>query len=323
MKAAVAPNVSVTKPKPSVIKQKIYNQRYLFAMSLPFLVWVIIFSYIPLFGWIMAFQTYLPARSIFDQEWVGLQNFTSFLTDSRFHEVIRNTIAMSFLNLVFGIICSVGLALLINETKNEFFKRTVQTLSYLPHFVSWVIVTSIFYTLLAPDGTLNQILMTFGLIDGPYAWMANAKLFWVTVTAAGIWKEAGWGAIIYLAVMSGIDKQLYEAADVDGVGRLGKIWYITLPGIRNVIMLLLILNIGSFFSGSIISGGGFDPSYLLGNPITREYSDNLAVYAYRYGLEMSRYSMSTAISIFNSILSLILLFSANKISSKFTGERII
>lgn len=315
---ATAQAVFSARNRTSVIRQKLCNQRYLIAMSFPFLLWVLLFAYVPLLGWIMAFQTYKPGKSIFDQEWVGMQHFTEFLNDPRFYEVLRNTMAMSGLNIVFSLICAVGLALLINEAKNKWLKRMVQSVSYLPHFVSWVIVTNIFYTILAPDGIVNQLLMWLGLIQEPLAWMAQGNLFWGIVTSAQVWKEIGWGAIIYLAAMSGIDRQLYEAADVDGLGRLGKIWHITLPGIRNVIILLLVIQIGGFFSAA-----GFDPSYLLGNPLTREYSDNLAVYAYRYGLEMSRYSMSTAISIFNSVVSLVLLFSANWITSRYTGEKSI
>ena len=300
-------------------RKLLYNQRYLIAMSFPFLIWVAIFAYTPLVGWVMAFENFKPSHGYFNQKFVGLLHFKEFLTDPTFYQVLKNTFAISMLNLVFGFFFAILLAILLNEIKNKFFKRLIQTVSYLPHFVSWVVVVSIFYTILSPDGgIINQMLLSIGIIKEAQAWLAHPKLFYGFVTIAQVWKEMGWSSIIYLAAIAGIDQGLYEAAEVDGVGRFGKVWHITLPGIRPTIMLLLVLSIGGFFNGA-----GFDPCFLLGNTMTRTYSDSLAVYAFRYGLEMSRYSMSTAISIFNSIVSVILLFSANKLSEKFTGQKVI
>jgi putative aldouronate transport system permease protein len=297
----------------------LYNQRYLIGMSFPFLVWLIVFAYTPLIGWIMAFENFKPSHGYFNQKFVGLLHFKEFLTDRAFYQVLQNTFIISMLNLTFGIFFAILLAILLNEIKNKYFKRIIQTVSYLPHFVSWVVVVSIFYTILSPDGgVINKMLLSIGVIKEAQAWLAHPRMFYGFVTVAQVWKEMGWNSIIYLAAIAGIDQGLYEAADVDGVGRFGKIWHITLPGIKPTIMLLLVLGIGGFFNGA-----GFDPCFLLGNTMTRTYSDSLAVYAYRYGLEMSRYSMSTAISIFNSAVSIILLFSANKLSEKFTGQKVI
>ncbi|MBB6633596.1 sugar ABC transporter permease [Cohnella thailandensis] len=288
-------------------------------MCLPFVAWVLIFSYTPLFGWIMAFKDYKPAIGILQSEWTGFRFFKEFLVDPRFYEIVRNTFVMGILNVVFGTACAILLALMLNEVRNKFFKRSIQTISYLPHFVSWVIVSNIFYTVLSTDGgVVNNLLLWVGLIDEPINWMAQGKLFWVIVTVGQVWKEAGWTAIIYFAAMTSIDKTLYEAGEVDGLGRIGKIRYITLPGIMPTIAILTVLNIGNLFNAS-----GFDPSYLLGNNMTLTYSDNLAVYTYRYGLQMSRFSMSAALGIFNSVICLILLFSANKLSGKFIEGKAI
>ncbi|MBP1974615.1 ABC transporter permease [Cohnella thailandensis] len=304
--------------KPGIYR-KLVRQRYLLAMCLPFVAWVLIFSYTPLFGWIMAFKDYKPAIGILQSEWTGFRFFKEFLVDPRFYEIVRNTFVMGILNVVFGTACAILLALMLNEVRNKFFKRSIQTISYLPHFVSWVIVSNIFYTVLSTDGgVVNNLLLWVGLIDEPINWMAQGKLFWVIVTVGQVWKEAGWTAIIYFAAMTSIDKTLYEAGEVDGLGRIGKIRYITLPGIMPTIAILTVLNIGNLFNAS-----GFDPSYLLGNNMTLTYSDNLAVYTYRYGLQMSRFSMSAALGIFNSVICLILLFSANKLSGKFIEGKAI
>ncbi|MEF2966367.1 ABC transporter permease subunit [Paenibacillus sp. M1] len=299
--------------------KKLIQQRYLIFMCLPFVVWVLIFSYTPLAGWLMAFKNYKPAIGILDSEWMGLAYFKEFLSEGRFYEILRNTFVMGSLNVFFGTACSIVLALMLNEVKNKFFKRSIQTVSYLPHFISWVIVANIFYTVLSTDGGIvNNLLLAIGIIDEPVNWMAKGKLFWIIATIAQVWKEVGWNAIIYLAAITSIDRTLYEAGEVDGLGRLGKIRYVTLPGIVPTIVILMVLNIGNLFNAT-----GFDQSYLLGNNMTLTYSDNMAVYTYRYGLEMSRFSMSAALGIFNSMVCLILLFTANRLSGKFVEGKVI
>lgn len=299
--------------------KKLFQQRYLILMSLPFVVWVIIFSYLPLGGWLMAFQNYKPNLGISHSDWVGLTHFKELLTEKRFYEIIRNTIVMGGMNIFFGTFFAILLAIMINEVKNRVFKRSIQTISYLPHFISWVIVSNIFYTVLSTqNGIVNNVLVGLGIINEPVNWVSKGNLFWIIVTIAQIWKEMGWNAIIYLAAITAIDPSLYEAGEVDGLGRLGKIRHITLPGITQTIVILMVLNIGNLFNST-----GFDPSYLMGNNMTLLYSDNLAVYTYRYGLQMSRFSMSAALGIFNSLVSLILLFTANKLSGKFVDGKII
>jgi putative aldouronate transport system permease protein len=298
----------------------LYKQRYLLLMSTPFLIWFFVFSYLPLLGWVMAFQNYKPNLTFFHQQWVGFKYFQELFHDARFLNAIRNTLVIGLLNIIFSLIMSVFLAITINEVGKKWFKRSIQTISYLPHFVSWVVVVSIFYTMLSSDGgIINKILLNLGLIHEPVAWMAQGHLFWIIITVAQVWKEMGWNSIIYLAAMSGIDQQLYEAAEVDGANRFRKIWHITLPGIRQTIIILLVLNIGNMLS----TAASFDASFLLGNSLTMDYSETISIYAYNYGIGMQRYSVSTAISIFNSVISLVLLFTANRFSRKFTEGEVI
>ncbi|WP_238323036.1 ABC transporter permease [Gorillibacterium massiliense] len=298
----------------------LFRQRYLLLMSLPFVVWFIVFSYFPLAGWVMAFQNYKPNLSFSEQKWVGFKYFSEVFHDERFYTVLRNTFVIGLCNIVFSLLFSVLLAVLINEVRNKWFKRSIQTMSYLPHFVSWVVVVSIFYTVLSPyDGIVNRILMTFGFIHSPVAWMGEGKLFWGIITVAQVWKEMGWNSIIYLAAITSIDQELYEASEVDGANRLRKIWHITLPGIRTTILILLVLNIGNLMS----TAASFDATFLMRNPLTLDYSETIPIYAYNYGIGMQRYSVSTAISMFNTAISLLLLFTANRASRRFSDGDIL
>ncbi|MDN4620456.1 sugar ABC transporter permease [Paenibacillus sp. PsM32] len=294
------------------------QQRYLYLMSLPFVIWAFIFSYVPLWGWTMAFQNFKPAKSFFDQKWVGFDQFTALFADQQFYLALRNTLAMSFMGLIFGFVVPVIFAILLNEVKGMFFKRTVQTVSYLPHFVSWVVVAGIVTKSLSTDGGIvNELLVSMHIIDQPIQFMAQGKWFWGIVTASDIWKEMGWNTIIYLAAITGIDQEQYEASRVDGAGRFRQMWHITLPGMRTTITVLLIMSIGHLVSI------GFEKQFLLGNNLVQDYSQVLDLYALKYGLEMNRYSYGTAISIFNSVISIILLFTANGIFKKTTKESIM
>lgn len=296
----------------------IYRQRYLFAMSLPLVIWLIIFAYTPIWGWTMAFQNYRPGRAFLDQPWVGLKNFIDLFHDQRFYMVLRNTLAMSLMSLVVGYTIPIIFAILLNEIRKMAFKRTIQTVSYLPHFVSWVIVAGLFAKMLSVDGgIINQILVSLHLVDKPIQFMAKGNLFWFIVTAADAWKETGWNSIIYLAAIAGIDAELYEAATVDGAGRLRKMWHITLPGIRPTIMVMLIMSIGWLISI------GFEKQYLMGNSMVKDYSEVLDLYVLNYGINVARYSFGTAVGIFNSLVSIILLFLSNSIFKRVTNESVI
>ncbi|WP_336773086.1 ABC transporter permease [Paenibacillus sp. MMO-58] len=287
-------------------------------MSVPFVIFVFVFSYMPLWGWTMAFQQFRVGKSFFDQKWVGLDNFRMLFQDDQFFNALRNTLAMSFMGLIASFTIPILFAVLLNEVRISFLKRFVQTVSYLPHFVSWVVVAGIVTKMLsAENGVVNQVLVSLHLIHEPIQFMAKENLFWYVVTSADIWKETGWNAIIYLAAIAGIGPELYEAARVDGASRLKQIWHITLPGIRSTIIILLIMSIGHLISI------GFEKQFLLGNSLVKEKSEVLDLYALNYGLGMGRYSFGTAINIFNSVVSLILLFVANGIFKKITKESIM
>jgi len=294
------------------------EQKVLYGMSLPFIVIVFIFSYLPVWGWLMAFQNYKPGKGIFEQKWVGLDHFVALFADDKFYLVLRNTLAMSFMGLIVGFTIPILFAVLLNELRGSVFKRTVQTISYLPHFVSWVVVAGIVTKMLSTDGgAVNQLLMWLGLIDQPIQFMAQGNLFWYIVTGSDIWKEMGWSAIIYLAAITGIDQEQFEAAKVDGASRIRQIWHITLPSIAPTIAILLIMSIGHLISI------GFEKQFLLGNPLVVDYSEVLDLYALNYGLGMGRFSFGTAIGMFNSVVSIILLLLANGVFKKFTKQSIM
>ncbi|WP_339208534.1 ABC transporter permease subunit [Paenibacillus sp. FSL K6-3182] len=297
---------------------KAIQQRYLYMMSLPFVIWIFLFSYVPVWGWLTAFQNYKPKNGILNQKWVGLENFVELFQDERFYIVLRNTLAMSTMGLIVGFTIPVIFALLLNEIRGQFFKRSVQTISYLPHFVSWVVVAGLVTKILSTDGgAINQLLMYLNIIDTPIQFMAKGEWFWSVVTLSDLWKEMGWNSIIFLAAMAGIDPELYEASTVDGAGRFRKMWHITLPGIRTTFMVLFILSIGHLISI------GFEKQFLLGNPLVSDFSEVLDLYALKYGIQMSRYSYGTAIGIFNSVVSILLVFIANGIYKRVTKESII
>jgi putative aldouronate transport system permease protein len=305
-------------PKRRSFFKNMVQQKYLYLMSLPFVIWLFIFSYVPLWGWLMAFQNFKPGRSILDQKWVGLRFFRELFADDRFYLVLRNTLVMSTMGLVAGFTIPIIFALLLNEIKGSMFKRSIQTISYLPHFVSWVVVSGLIYKMLSTDGgAVNQLLMSLGIIHEPMQFLAKGTWFWGIVTASDVWKETGWNSIIYLAAMSGIDPEMYEAATVDGAGRLKRMWHITLPGIRPTFMVLLILSIGNLISI------GFEKQFLLGNSLVKDYSEVIDLYALNYGINLSRYSYGTAIGIFNSVVSIFLVFTANGIYKRVTKETII
>ncbi|WP_439649637.1 ABC transporter permease [Gracilibacillus salinarum] len=306
-------------PKPPVqggFWKRLSKQKALLCMSIPFVAWLIIFKYIPVAGWMMAFQDYKPQFGLFDQEWVGLKHFKDLFNEPMFYRALENTLGMGILGLVFGTLSAIAFALFLNELRFVALKKWTQTISYLPHFVSWVIAANIVITMLSTDGFINNFLEGLGLIDNPINFMAEPGLFWGIVTAADVWKETGWNAIIYLAAMAGVDPQLYEAAKVDGASRLRQMWHITLPSIRSVIIVLLILNIGNLINI------GFEKQMLLGNNIVYEKSIVIDLYALDYGIGMFRYSFGTAIGIFKSVVSVILILICNGIAKRIGEGRV-
>ena len=298
----------------------IKSQRELMFMSVPFLAYIAVFAYVPLWGWLMAFQSYKPGTSFFEQKWVGLLQFKNLFSYMGFVQVIRNTVAMSFINLVLGMICPIVLALLLNEIRNMYFKRTVQTISYLPHFLSWIIATGIVADVLSTDpaiGIINNLLMQLHLVSQPILFLGIPKLFWAIVGVSTVWKEVGWGTIIYLAAISSIDPALFEAAEIDGAGRFQKMLHITLPGIKATIIVLLIMNVGH------ILDAGFEIQYFLGNGLVSDYSKTIDIFVLDYGINQFNYSLATAAGIFKSAVSITMLLLANFISGKVSDERLL
>jgi len=286
------------------------EQKALLWMTIPFVIWVLIFKYLPIWGWTMAFQDYKPALDFSDQTWVGFKHFKFLFTDSRFLGVLRNTLAQSLINLVLGFVTAIGLAVLINELTNIKFKRVVQTISYLPHFLSWVVAAALVSSVLSIDGIINEILMGLGLIDKEILWLGVGKYFWGILGAAETWKNVGWNAIIYLAAISMIEQEQYESAKIDGASRIQQIRYITLPGMKSVIVVLLIMNIG------YILESGFEPQYLLGNGQNVEYSENIDVFVIKYGISLFNFSLATAAGIFKTVISFSFVIAANSFSKK-------
>ncbi|GHT58440.1 sugar ABC transporter permease [Spirochaetia bacterium] len=309
--------VSVHRPLLKRHIQRIIDQRYLLLLSLPFVIWLIIFRYIPLVGWTMAFQDYKPQFSFFSQTWVGFKHFAALFKAPMFYQALQNTLGMSILGLVFGFTTSITFAVLMNELRVLHFKRFTQTVSYLPHFVSWVIVANIVTTILSPTGPINELLVQLGILKEPFNFMIQKNLFWWIVVISDIWKETGWNAIIYLAAITGIDAAIYEAAEIDGVNRMQKIWYITLPGIKSTIVILLIMSVGNMINI------GFEKQMLLGNSVVGTKSLVLDKYALDYGIGLFRYSYGTAIGIFKSVVSIILLIAANTVAKRVGDERLI
>lgn len=296
--------------------KRLRNQKALAFMCIPFVIWAFVFKYLPLWGWSMAFQKFKPSRSFFEQEWVGWQHFNILFEDNTFYRVLRNTLVMSMINLVLGFVTAITLALLLNELKNIIFKRVVQTISYLPHFISWVVASSIVLTVLSPDGIVNLLLMKFGILDKPILWMGKGEYFWGILGLTEVWKNVGWNTIIYLAAITSIDPAQYEAAEIDGANRFQRMLKITLPGLKPVIIILLIMNMGSILES------GFEPQYLLGNGMNLDYSENLDIFVLKYGLGMGNYSLGTAAGIFKTVVSFIFLFSANTIAKKMGENRL-
>lgn len=296
---------------------KLSQQKELVIMSVPLLIYVIIFSYVPLYGWLMAFQNYKPGFSIMNQEWVGFQQFKFLFSQQDFLRVLRNTIGMSVINLVLGFVTSIGFALLLNEIKHVHIKKPIQTISYLPYFISWVITAGIVSSSLSMDGIVNRILVGLHIIQSPVQWLANGPAFWWILALANIWKNLGFSAIIYLGAMAGIDPALYESAQLDGASRWQKMKYITLPGIKSTFVILLIM------SAANILNAGFEPQYLLATPTNIDWSQTIDVFVMKYGINLGNYSLSVAAGMFKTVVSVILLFICNTVCAKLGEDKLI
>ncbi|MFC5648353.1 ABC transporter permease [Paenibacillus solisilvae] len=295
--------------------RKMKQQKYLYFMILPALVCTLIFSYGPMFGLYMSFINYSPGggsffHQFFHSKFVGFQWFEYFFTNGDFYTVMRNTLAQSMLSLLIGFPAPIILAIMINEVGRGWFKRTVQTVSYLPHFVSWVIAANIIVTVLSSEGVINQILMSLHLTEKPITFLQNGHMFWCIIAFSNTWKDMGFNAIIYLAAIAGINPELYEAARVDGANRLRQMWNVTLPSLKPTIVILSILAVGN------VLNAGFDQQYLLQNTTVLQYSDVIDTYTYRYGLQNGMFSYGAAVGLFKSVISFVLVVLVNAWSKK-------
>ena len=303
----------VAAPKVSFSMKEVKREWPLLAWSVVFFAYGILFHYVPLAGWVMAFQNYKPKTGLLHSKWIGLDKFKFLFSDEVFIRDIRNTLAMGILNIACSFIMAIIFAILLNELKSKGGKRVVQTISYLPHFLSWIIVTGILHDALSSSGIVNEILTNFHITKGPINFFAESKYFWPIVAFANVWKETGWNAIIYLAAITGIDPNLYEAAQIDGAGRWAKIRHITLPSLRPTIMILLLMNIGW------VLNAGFEVQYILGNGLVKRVAETIDIYTLTWGISQNDYSLGTAAGIFRSAVSIALILIANGVARK-TGE---
>lgn len=298
--------------KKNLVLKKIWTNKVLYIMLIPCVAYTFLFSYYPLTGWIMAFQNFKPAKGYGGSKFVGLAQFRFLFTDVEFWRSFRNTLAMSMLNLVFSFLFAIVFALLLNEIKTKKFKTITQTISYLPHFLSWIIVCSLIETMLSTgnDGVVNNVLMSLNIIKKPILFLGKQEYFWWVTTFASVWKETGWNSIIYIAAITGIDPELYEAAELDGAGRFRRMWHVTLTGIRPTIVVLLIMNLGWALNAS------FEVPYILGGGLLADVSQTIDLFVLNYGMKIGNYSLATAAGIFKSVISLFLVFTTNKIANK-------
>lgn len=297
----------------SVLWKRVVRNRNIYLMILPGLLYFLIFKYIPMLGLAISFQDYLPFKGVTGSEWVGFKHFERLFSDPDFWNIFKNTLIIFVVNLTFYFPVPIILAVMLNEVSHSFFKKTIQTIVYIPHFLSWVIVVSISFVMLTMDGgIINEVLGSLGL--EPINFLMNADWFRPMYIIQVIWREAGWGTIVYLAAMASIDPGLYEAARMDGAGRFRQIWHITLPGIRNVIIVLLILKVGS------VLDTGFEHIFLLLNSMNKNVAEILDTFVYTAGLKQGQFSFSTAVGLFKSIIALILVMGSNWLAKKFGEE---
>jgi len=303
----------IPKKQRSELMRRIIRNRLLYIMILPGMLYFIIFKYLPMFGLIISFQDFKPYKGFFGSDWVGLKHFERLFTEPEFLMILSNTLILFGINLIFFFPIPIILALMLNEVRISAFKRTIQTMVYIPHFMSWVIIVSISYVMLTMDGgIINNLLVYFGFQKINF--LLSPEWFRPMYIIQVIWREAGWGTIIYLAAMAAIDPQLYEAARIDGASRMRQIWHITLPAIRSVIIVLLILKIGDILEL------GFEHVYLLLNAMNRSVAEIIDTYVYTAALKQGQYSYATAIGFFKSFVGLIMVMLANKLARKMGEE---
>lgn len=296
----------------SRIGRMLWNEKYLWLMALPGLLFFVIYKYVPMLGVVIAFKDYNMMLGIWDSKWVGLKHFYRIFENPDIGRIFLNTLIISLYQIVFAFTIPIFLAIMIHEVTKRAFKRVLQTVFYMPHFLSWVVVAGIFYLMFQSDGAVNNMLVDMGLSKIDI--LSNSDNFRFMLVLQVIWKESGWGTIIYLAALSSIDVELYEAAKMDGAGRLRQIWNITLPGIRSTIVVLFILRLGS------VLDVGFEQIFLMLNPSVRDVGEVIETYVYQAGVVNGNFSFSTAVGLMKGLIGLILIYGANKLAKRM-GER--
>ncbi len=290
------------------------KNRTIYLLALPVIAYYLVFHYGPMYGVQIAFKDFSPSLGIADSPWVGFRHFSDFFHGFYFWRIVRNTLLLSLYSIAFSFPASIVLALLLNELRNRLFKRTVQSITYLPHFISLVVVVGMMVDFLSADGLVNQIIAAFGL--EPFLFLQEPKWYRFLYVSSGIWQEVGWGSIIYLAAISGIDPTLYEAAKVDGAGRFKRVLHITIPGILPTVAILFILRMGS------VMAVGDEKILLLYNPMTYETADVIGTYVYRKGILESSYSFSSAVGLFNAVINFAFLLATNLIIKRSGGAKL-
>lgn len=283
-------------------------------MLLPAVIMVLLFKYIPLAGLSIAFQDYSPLRGLFDQEWCGWENFSYVFSLSTFPRVIYNTLFIAIMKIIAGIVVPVTVALLLNEVRNIGYKRTLQTVVYLPHFISWVALAGIFLDVLSMDGVVNKLLTSIGL--NPVYFLGNEKIFPYTMVVTDTWKTFGWNTIVYLAAITGISPGLYEAAALDGAGRFKQIIHVAIPSILPIVLLMTVLSIGN------VLRAGFDQIFNLYSPLVYSTGDIIDTYVYRMGILSAQFGPATAVGLFQSVVSFVLIVAGYWAADKIAGYRV-
>lgn len=298
------------------LRRQFSKEGELWVIAIIALVWAALFCFYPMYGIIYGFFDYYPGMTLAESDFVGFKFLFDFIKLPDFPSIMRNTLVVSLLNMTVGFVAPIILALLFNELHNRFFKRVIQTISYLPYFVSWVVVASLLMSMLGNDGILNNLLLRQGIIDKPIGFLTDGEKFWGLLVGSNIWKSIGYGSIIYISAIAGIDQEIYQAGAVDGLGRWGMVRHITIPSIMPTVILLFILGLGNILSA------GFEQQLLLASPTTKEYAEVIDTYVYRYGIQLGNYSLATMVGFVKSIIGIVIVVMANLILKKTTKSSI-
>lgn len=307
----IDPAVGAPKPKNTrkTIKKDLKKNWFVYLLAIPVVAWFLVFCYGPMWGVLIAFKDYKPLLGFAESDWVGFKHFIDFFQGPYFWRVIKNTLLLNVWGIVFGFTAPIILALMINEIRDGKFKKSVQTITYMPHFISLVVVCGIIHIFTADEGVVTQVVEWITGKDYT-SLLGYSSFFRPIYTFSGIWQNIGWDSIIYLAAMSSIDPALYEAAEIDGIGRIKKMWYITLPQITPIIVILFIFAIGGLMAS------GYEKIILLYNPLTYDTADVIASYVYRRGLREASLSFSTAVGLFSAVINFALLWATNRIARR-------